>query len=247
VSLLSSLFKTKKVNLTPDVTPLMPHQINPEIYRTLSDLSKQYIKGPGYGDDFINKATSPAIANLENSFRTRTMPFLSSELSKRGVSRSIGPGLASDVLGRAEHQKNLDVNELISKFQVLNEQQKKSDVQFGSNLGQNILSGDVNAQQRQAEASERLAKATAADARGREATDRGLAGGILQSGAQLAVPFLGGLSSLTSFSPAISGFLSKAQGGVREFNTASTKTLNSLTSSQLRDMTLEDLKSLLGE
>ena len=92
----------------------------------------------GYGEDFTSKATSPAIANLESSFQEKTLPFLSSELSKRGVARSAGAGLATDVLGRAELQKNRDVNELISRFQVLNENQKKQDYGQALKLGENM-------------------------------------------------------------------------------------------------------------
>jgi len=127
MSLLSNLFKSsKKVNLTPDIPrPTQEQLYFTPSYRNLVDRRVNKGLDLGYGDDFVSKSANPAIANLENSFQQKTMPFLSSELSKRGVARSAGAGLATDVLGKAEHQKNLDVNELISKFYTLNEAHKK--------------------------------------------------------------------------------------------------------------------------
>ena len=223
MSLLSSLFKTRKVNLTPSISVQSPREVNPEMYGTLSDLAKNYMKGPGFGEGFLDKATNPAIANIDANFRNRTMPTLSNEASKRGLARS---SIVQDQIGQADLQRNRDINSLVSQFYTLNEQQKKNDTQFGAGLGQNILGGDVSAQQQQAAASERLANATAADARARETRDTGLAGNIMQAGAQLAVPALGGISSLLGGIPGMSGIsdlLSKAQGGMDKFNNA-TKT-----------------------
>lgn len=223
MSMFSNFFGgSKKVNLTPDVTTLSPQEVNPKMYGSLSDLAKNYMKGPGFGDDFLGKATNPAIANIDANFQNRTMPTLSNEASKRGLARS---SIVQDQIGQADLQRNRDINQLMSQFYTLNEQQKKNDTQFGAGLGQDILGGDVASQHARVAESERLANATAADARGRETADNTKFGQFLQAGAQLAVPALGGLSSLSGMAgmSGISDLLSKAQGGMSQFNNA-TKT-----------------------
>ena len=106
----------------------------------LRDLAKKRIGGQdlGFGEDYLSKTTNPAIAQSNYRFRNETVPFLSGELSKRGMARSAGPGLATDVLGKAERQKGLDIDELVSKFYNLNELQKKQDFGQSLQLGQNL-------------------------------------------------------------------------------------------------------------
>lgn len=226
MSLLSTLFKSKKVNLTPAITPQSPEQINPQMYGDLTGLARRYMQGPGFGQDYLDKTVNPVADSMRRNFRNVTSPFLSSQYSARGLGRS---NLAANAQGLAEGNVESDIGNLMAQFYQLNESQKKSDIQFGSNLGQNILSGDISAQQQQAAAAERLANVTAADARGREAADRVLAGNILQSGAQLAVPALGGMSSILGGIPGMGGLsslLSEAQGGMRDFNATQSRTLN---------------------
>lgn len=247
MSILSSLFKKKKPSLTPDVTPLMPSQINPKQYNSLQDLSLKYQAGPGFGDDFMSKTSNPSIKASTDYFNDYTMPKLSSALSARGVNRSVGPGLASDVISRAGKEQQNYVDEILAQNYRLNEIQKKNDVQFGANLGQNILSGDVQAQQHQASASERLANATAAQQMGFYNQDRQMAGNLVTAGAQLFAPNLSKAfeapqpnsvnSSLSQLGvPSVSGSISPV----------ATRTIDSVPSSSLDAMSIQQLLMLFG-
>lgn len=227
MSLLSSLFKSsKKVDLAPKIVPLSPEQINPQAYGNLSRLSSKYINGEGgFGNDYVDKTVNPVASSMRRNFKNVTSPFISNQYSARGLSRS---NLASDAQGQAEGNVESDIGNLMAQFYQLNEAQKKTDTQFGAQVGQNLLSGDVNAQHTQAAASERLANATAADTRGRETADRATAGNIMQAGAQLAVPLTGGLSSMFSGIPGMGGLsslLSQAQGGMQTMNSVGSNIL----------------------
>ena len=196
MSRLSSLFKTKKQNLTPDVTPLLPFQINPKKYGELDQLSSDFIagRGTGFGQDYVDKSVNPVAEARRRNFRNVTSPLLSSEYSKRGISRS---NLAADAQGRAAGDVEDEIGQMMAQFFSLNEAQKKADQQFGANLGQNILTGDVSAQQNQATASERLANATATNAQYREQQDTSKSGKIVGTLMNALVPgsgmaFMGG-------------------------------------------------------
>ena len=171
MSLLSSFFRgSKKVNLTPDIVPQMPSQINPRAYGDLSNLSSKYIRGEGtgFGDEYVDKNVNPVAQSMRRNFRNVTSPFLSSQYSARGIARS---NLAADAQGQAEGDVESNIGNLMAKFFQLNEAQKKQDTQFGAQIGQNLLTGDTSAQHTQAESSRLLANATAGDARTRETND----------------------------------------------------------------------------
>lgn len=180
MSWLSDFFKKPKPNLTPNITPMMPGQINPQAYGDLSKLSHNYIsgQGTGFGDDYLSRTTNPAIAQIDANFNKRTVPFISNEASKRGLARS---SIVQDQLGQADLQRNRDVDSLVAQFFQLNELQKKSDTQFGAQVGQNILTGDVNQQNQQAAQSERLANATAAQQNARSESNDAKLGQITQA------------------------------------------------------------------
>lgn len=120
-------FGKKKVNETPAIP--MPTQEQLTLTKNLRDyaLTGKGFEGQGYGEGFLNKATNPVIANKEAVYREQTLPGISNQLSARGVGRSAGAGLSTDMVNRAEQAKNRDIDELMSKFYVLNEQQKKTD------------------------------------------------------------------------------------------------------------------------
>lgn len=194
MSLLSSLFKSKKVNLTPDVSYKTPEQASPQFYKPLSELAQQRIKagttgletpGVGFGQDFVAKSTNPVADSMRRNFNNVTSPFLSSQYSARGLGNS---SLAASAQGLAQGNVESDIGNLMAQFYTLNEQQKKNDITQGINLGSNLMQGDINQSNQIAGASERLANATAQDARAREQRDAGLAGGFLQAGAQLLNP-----------------------------------------------------------
>lgn len=231
MSLLSSLFKSsKKVNLTPSTTPLMPVQINPKKYGELSELSSRYMQGPGFSSDFVEKSGNPQAQRMRADFQNYTSPFLSSQASARGLGRST---LALDQQRRGFQETESNIDQLMADLYKLNEAQKKSDTQFGANLGQNILSGDIGQQNQIAAASERLANATAADARGRETADKATSGNLLGASTMIGAPILaplggaiggamgslglGGLArTLAPFGEALSG--AATQIGTRTLN-----------------------------
>lgn len=120
-------FGKKKVNETPSIP--MPTQDQLTLTKNLRDyaLTGAGFEGKGYGEGFLSKATNPVIANKEAMYREQTLPGINNQLSARGVARSAGSGLATDMINRAEQAKNRDIDELMSKFYVLNEQAKKAD------------------------------------------------------------------------------------------------------------------------
>jgi len=198
MSVFSSLFKTKKQNLTPQFSN--PNASDAPNFGSLSQLAKQRIQagttgeetpGVGFGQDFVSKTTNPVIAQRNATFREQTMPFLSSQLSARGVGRSGGTGLATGIVGQAELQKNRDVDEIFSKMFQLNEAQKKQDITQGIGVGQGLDSNFLNQGNLKASAAERLANVTAADSVRRESQDRQNA---MRIGAVGAAPFTGGAS-----------------------------------------------------
>lgn len=198
MSVFSSLFKTKKQNLTPDKT--VPNASDSPFYNSLSQLAKQRIRagttgeetpGVGFGPDFVSRTTNPVISQRNATFKDETMPFLSSQLSARGVGRSGGAGLATDVVNRAELQKNRDVDEIFANMYKLNEAQKKQDITQGINLGDQLDTQFLNQGNTQAAASERLANVTAQDAVRRETQDRN---NVVRMAAIAAAPFTGGTS-----------------------------------------------------
>lgn len=209
MSVFSSLFKTKKQNLTPSVS--VPNADTAPNYNQLGTLARQRIQagitgaetpGVGFGPDFVSKTTNPAIAQRNASFTNQEMPFLSSQLSARGVGRSGGAGLATDVVSKAYEQKNRDVDNIYADMYKLNEAQKKQDITQGINLGDQLDSQFLNQGNAQASASERLANTTATDAVRRETQDRTNATRLLAIG---AAPFTGGSTLPSALSTGSSG------------------------------------------
>lgn len=247
MSLLSSLFKgSRKVNLTPDVVPLMPQEINPEMYGNLSTLAKRRIQagitgeetpGVGFGPDFVSKTTNPVADSMRRNYRQFTAPATASAYSSRGLGRS---SLAANELGRQEGDVESNVGNLMAQFYQLNEAQKKNDIATGINTGSTILSNDVGAQHDIASASERLANATAADARYRESADNAKAQQLGQAAVALgAAPFTGG-ASLAAFG--VSG-MGKTDSGIPKLgSSATTQILGSKSNKEFEDW----LNSFLG-
>ena len=179
----------RKPNLTPDVSVKTPAQASPGLYYPMSDLAKRRIQaaytgeetpGVGFGDDFVNKATNPQAERMRQDFQNYTSPFLSNQASARGVGRSI---LALDQQRRGAQEAQSEIDQLMSKFYVLNETRKKEDEDNGVSLGERLLGQDVSQSNLQASASERLANATAAQQNKFQDQDREMGMKILQAGA----------------------------------------------------------------
>ena len=202
MAVLGFLGKKAKPNLSPSIEYPQQNQLyftSPTASQggyNLRDIFAKRLKGEGlgFGAEFVDKTANPVIAQREASFRNKTVPFLSNQLSARGVSRSGGSGLATGILGEAELSKNRDVDEIFSKMYQLNKMQEKTD--FGQALGEaNYLQGqEADMLGQRAAANERLTDKTAADAYKRmEYQDKGT-GQLLGLGMAAAAPFTGGAS-----------------------------------------------------
>ena len=136
--------KKSKPNLTQAFREI-PQATSAPLFGTLEDFSRRRIKGEdgGFGEDFVSLA-NPAIASRKARFRDETLPEIGSQLSSRGVARSAGKGLATDIIGREERTMQRDVDELLSQFDYLNRVQKKQDVTEGVNVGQNLNTQFLN-------------------------------------------------------------------------------------------------------
>lgn len=242
MSILSSLFRKKKPNLTPD-TSFANQQ---DLFHTgqLRDLTKRRLGGQdlGFGEDFLSKSSSAPIASREARFNEQEMPFLNSQLSSRGLSRSAGPNLATDVLGRASQNKERDINNIVSELFMMNEAQKKAD--FGQALQQaNTMQGQEQQMlSEKASASERLANATAAQQNKFQDQDRAQAGGMLQAAGLAASGPLGmGLDSILNGLGVGKMFNNNSliSGTAKSYNAASPKTMT------IDDLKGNDIQSLL--
>lgn len=167
--------KTPKPNLTPDIP--MPSQESLYFTKPLRELAETGINaartgaetpGIGFGQDFLNRATNPAIKEIQRTFTEDTLPQLSSQQSARGIARS---SLATDQIAREQRVAQGNINQLLANFYVLNEQQKKSDIGTRLNLATGLQDQQAAMKSAEASASERLANATAAQQTSRAAAE----------------------------------------------------------------------------
>lgn len=167
MGLFSIFAKKSKPNLTPAISmpttedlPFLGPTSRAQGYN-LRDYAASRIKGEnlGFGDDFVSKSTNPAIRGRETLFRESTVPTISNQYSSRGLGKS---SLAANAVGKAERDKNQDIDELVSKFYVLNEAQKKTDQNNAVGLAERINNQALGVETNRAAASERLTNNTAA-------------------------------------------------------------------------------------
>ena len=190
MSILSSLWKKRKPNLAADITHMSATQS--PLWGNLKQFSDDRLSGKtaGFGEDFTSLA-NPAIQASERGFKERTMPRISSELSSRGLARSAGPNLATDVITRANQEQQSTVDQMLAQFDYLNRIQSKQDITEGVNVGKGLQTDYLNQENLKASASERLANATAGQQNKFQDQDRQMAGQVLTAGAQLFAPALG--------------------------------------------------------
>jgi len=128
--------KKKAPDTTALTNAMRPFQSLTEIPvgASLNEMILKGLKGQGWGyaPEFVERTTSPVVAQREARFKQEEMPYLSSELSGRGLGRS---SIAGQAIGRAGGAKERDINELIAKAYLENEQQKKLDESRYQELG----------------------------------------------------------------------------------------------------------------
>ena len=253
-----SIFKSKKKpNLTPGIVPMDYGNLyhTPELRQFASDRISG--KTAGFGDQFVDKASNPVIASREARYREQEIPQLSSQLSARGLARSAGPNLATDVLTRAGQQKERDINEVLAQFYTLNEAQKKRDIGEGVGVAERSSGQQERMQAAQARESRTQIEQTAAQQRAYEQQDRG---DLDRIGAMVATA-IGGLSGGFGggTSPTMLGSMPNV-GQVSTYGTANipqgfsslrmpsvgSNILGQTSSSQLRGLDVQSLLGLLG-
>lgn len=229
--------KSSKPNLTQNFRMPASAESAP-LFGDLRALASKRIRGEGlgFGDDFVNKATNSQAQRMRADYNQYTSPALDSELSKRGVARSAGGGLATDIKTRALQTNQSDIDMLMERFFVLNESQKKADQTEGINLGNQLntqyLNQD-NEQSSQFNAAERgNTERTVARANTNNANALARQNQTLQAAGALTGDFFG--------SNAGQGILNKlGLGGMRQPNSSKLKLSDS--------KTFEDwLNSILG-
>lgn len=138
---------------SPDLGPIMQAPVQKQLteFPTGAALNERILaalKGQGLGFDpsFVERTTSPVAAQREARFKEQEMPFLTSEMSGRGLGRST---IAQEGVRRAVGAKERDINELIANAYYQNEIQKAADKaryeqaaqQFA--MGESDISGKV--------------------------------------------------------------------------------------------------------
>jgi len=102
---------------------------------SLNDIILKGLKGEGWGfaPEFIDKTTSPVVAQREARFKNYELPTLTSELSSRGMGRS---SIAGQQIGEATAQKERDINSVIAEAYAKDQAQRKLDEARFQSLGQ---------------------------------------------------------------------------------------------------------------
>ena len=243
MSWISNVLKPKKANLTPDVQ--QPSQ--EDLFHTskLRDVVSRGLNGEGlgFGNDFVNRQSSPGIAQIDANFRDRTLPTLSNEASKRGLARS---SIVTDQIGRADQQRNRDVQETVARFQYLNELQGKQDYTQVLNQANTMQGQQAALLGNRASASERLTDKTAAQQNQRQADNQKMLGSMIESGAPLVA------SSVGAVGGGIEALLQKAGLGnvaqsLRPAGEAIQSGLKGVSANVLSTMSDDDLDQMIAK
>jgi len=193
--------KTKKTNLTPAEDYPSQESLyftNPSATSrgyNLRDFAAKRIRGEnlGFGDDFVNRQSSPGIEQIDANFKNRTMPTLSSEASKRGLARS---SIIQDQIRQADLQRNRDVDSMVAEFQKLNEMQKKTDQQNAVQLASGLQDQERSILADRAAASERQVGRNIAGDQYQDASKARAGGNIMSAiGTLVGGPVGGSISS----------------------------------------------------
>lgn len=96
--------------------------------------------GIGYPADYVERSTSPFIAERNAGFTQRELPALNAEYGARGLSRST---LAARDIGQAYGQKERDINTIMADAYLKNLERTKADQQYYNNLGYNFANAEA--------------------------------------------------------------------------------------------------------
>lgn len=141
MGILKSFFKREKAPEIPKIS--LPGLGDYEQYGPIHKLATSRLKGEGlgFGDQFVDRATNPVVTEKMRRFNESTVPTLSNQASARGLGRS---NLATNSIQRAERDNSSDIDQLISNFYVLNENQKKRDTSEAVGIETGLLDRATN-------------------------------------------------------------------------------------------------------
>lgn len=167
--------KKSKPNLRPDIEPAPQESLffsgaNPSA--NLRDIVKRRVfegQDLGFGPDYLDKATNPAIQASQRRFQNETVPFIANQASARGLGRS---SIATDQMNKAAQEQQSQVDQMVAQFYHLNELQKKSDFGQALELGQNLNTQQERMKQAQAEGSRDLRNQTVGQSRYNDQIDQ---------------------------------------------------------------------------
>lgn len=134
---------------SPDISNIMNAPVQKQLteFPTGTTLNQRILdalnKGQniGFPSDYVSRTTSPVVASREARFKEEELPFLSSEMSGRGLGRST---IAGRELGRISQAKERDINEIIANAYLQNELQKKTDIGRYEDLANRFATTESN-------------------------------------------------------------------------------------------------------
>ena len=229
---LSIFKKKKKSNLSPETQYPSMGQLG--FTEPLAQFAKKRLagEGVGFGDEFVSRSANPVIQSREARFREEELPFIGSQLSSRGLARSAGPNLATDVLTRASQSKERDINETLANLYQANELQKKRDITEGLGTAERFQNLEANLLTGRAGASERLQDKTVEQSNSYEKQDR----------AQFDKLGVLGLSGVYGAMPSISG-----TGGGFDVGSLLRGAVGGVSGSQSRILGSQDRNDMIAE
>lgn len=225
MSWLSDIFSPKKRDVSLGGTTPFQSLTEIPVGKELNQVILQGLAGKGLGFDpsFITRGTSPVVAQREARFQEEELPFLSSEMSARGLGRST---IAGESLRRAGAQKERDINQILAEAYQKQEIQKAQDRARIQDLakqwtGMEAAQKSAAAQDEMARRGYQIGTEQARDAAEQQNLNQ-MIGGALAVG---AAPFTGG-QSLTALPYIFSGVSGSAKDWFTDIDRAEkTKTI----------------------
>ncbi len=106
--------------------------------KTLSDILMQRMQGQGvgYSPDFVDRTTSPVIAQRMARYNEYELPELTSAMSARGLQRS---SLTGDLIRRQAGARERDIMDTLAQAYSQNEQEKQRQISEALGMGQSTL------------------------------------------------------------------------------------------------------------
>lgn len=135
--------KKKEVPIQTKYTGPLPYtsQTDFPVGKALNDLILSGLSGKnwGYGEDFVNRTTSPMVRHLQSKWPD-TQKEIQDAYSARGLGRSTP--VARDI-GKAAEERDMNINDILAQAYMINEQQKKTDEQNALGRGQAFSGQEV--------------------------------------------------------------------------------------------------------